>query len=48
MKREKDFTSWLEDTREKKSEFLAVSKAQQEARKDLIKERKKWQFSKNN
>lgn len=48
MNKEKDFTSWLEDTREKKNEYLTIIKAQQDARKDLIKERKKWQFSKNN
>jgi len=48
MNKEKDYTSWLEDTREKKNEYLSIIKAQQDARKDLIKERKKWDFNKNN
>lgn len=48
MNKEKDITVWLENSQEKRGEYLAIIKAQQEARRDLIKERKKWQFSKNN
>ena len=46
MNKEKDYTSWLEDTREKKNEYLSIIKAQQDARKDLKQEQKKWQFYK--
>lgn len=45
MKKEKDFTSWLEDSQAKKEEYKQILLAQQWARKKLRKEAQRWEIA---
>lgn len=47
MTNKKDFTSWLENSQEKKEEYKQILLAQQWARKKLRREAKRWEIAKN-